>query len=84
MASLVPDVGGALSCSELRAMHPALRSRTVLRWLREAGVLEPGLVETRRVLSLLDGPNAPAKVNLPGGLHARRRAGTIFLEGPGN
>lgn len=84
MASLVPDVGGALSCSELRAMHPALRARTVLRWLREAGVLEPGLVETRRVLSLLDGPNAPAKVNLPGGLHARRRAGTIFLEGPGN
>ena len=65
-------------------MHPALRSRVVLRWLRESGVVDAGLVETRRVLSLLDGSKAPAKVNLPGNLHARRRAGVIFLEGQGN
>ena len=83
MASLVPAVSAQLSCKELRAMHPALRSRFVLRWLRESGVVESGLIETRRVLSLLDGPQAPAKVNLPGGLHARRRAGLIFLEGLG-
>jgi len=83
MASLVPSVAEKLSCKELRAMHPALRSRVVLRWLRELGVVDPGLVETRRVLSLLDGTNAPSKVNLPGNLHARRRAGVIFLEGHG-
>ena len=83
MASLVPAGSAQLSCKELRAMHPALRSRVVLRWLRESGVVESGLIETRRVLSLLDGPQAPAKVNLPGGLYARRRAGLIFLEGLG-
>jgi tRNA(Ile)-lysidine synthase len=83
MASLVPAVSAQLSCKELRAMHPALRSRVVLRWLRESGVVESGLIETRRVLSLLDAPQAPAKVNLPGGLYARRRAGLIFLEGLG-
>ncbi|MEI8283905.1 MAG: tRNA lysidine(34) synthetase TilS [bacterium] len=84
MASLVPDVAEQLSCKELRAMHPAQRSRVVLRWLRGAGVVDSGFVETRRVLSLLDGPKAPAKVNLPGNLHARRRAGVIFLERLGN
>ena len=83
MASLVPAVSAQLSCKELRAMHPALRSRFVLRWLRESGVVESGLIETRRVLSLLDAPQAPAKVNLPGGLYARRRSGLIFLEGLG-
>ena len=83
MASLVPAVSAQLSCKELCAMHPALCSRVVLRWLRESGVVESGLIETRRVLSLLDGPQAPAKVNLPGGLYARRRAGLIFLEGLG-
>jgi tRNA(Ile)-lysidine synthase len=83
MASLVPAVTEQLSCKVLRSMHPALRSRVVLRWLRESGVVESGLIETRRVLSLLDAPQAPAKVNLPGGLYARRRAGLIFLEGLG-
>jgi tRNA(Ile)-lysidine synthase len=84
MASLVPDVAEQLSCKELRAMHPAQRSRVVLRWLRGAGVVDSGFVETRRVLSLLDGPKAPSKVNLPGDFHARRRAGVIFLERLGN
>jgi hypothetical protein len=31
------------------------------------------------VLSLLD-TTGPAKINLPGDMHARRRAGVIFLE----
>lgn len=78
MESLTPEAGAALSCAALRAMPDALRGRTALRWLRCAGVPEPGFAETRRVLSLLDN-SGPAKVSLPGNLHARRRGGKIFL-----
>jgi tRNA(Ile)-lysidine synthase len=79
MDSLVPKPCVQLACRELRAMHPALASRFVLRWLRESGIEEPGWSETRAVLSLIEA-ESPAKVNLPGGFHARRRAGAIFLE----
>lgn len=80
MSSLVPEVAPHLDCKELRAMHPALRSRVVLRWLRQCGIPEAGHAETLRVLSLLDSANGPSKVNLPGNHHARRRAGILFLE----
>ena len=65
------------------ADHPlALRRRIVRGWLKESGVAETGFAETERVLSLLDVAGGPARVNLPGGLHARRREGRIFLERP--
>lgn len=83
MNSLVPSVGAELSCADLRAMHPALCARTVLRWLRERGVPEPGFQETQRVLAMLDTKNGPAKISLPGNMHARRQAGRLFLEGEG-
>jgi len=83
MESLVPPVGERLSRRALLAMPLALQRRTVLRWLRQSGVDEAGFAETALVLSLLEaGPGSPAKVNLPGARHARRRAGEIFLEGP--
>jgi tRNA(Ile)-lysidine synthase len=82
MASLVPEVGDALSCASLRNMSIALRRRVILRWLRRAGIEEVGFAEIRLVLSLLDIRDGPAKVNLPGGRHARRRAGAIFMEPP--
>jgi tRNA(Ile)-lysidine synthase len=82
MASLVPDVGETLSCASLRNMPIALRRRVVLRWLRRAGIEEVGFAETNLVLSLLDVRGRPAKVNLPEGRHARRRAGAIFMEPP--
>lgn len=80
MSSLMPARCDELVCSELRAMHPALRSRVVMRWLRDSGIPEAGYAETRRVLSLLDTVSGPAKINLPGNFHARRRSGIIFLE----
>jgi tRNA(Ile)-lysidine synthase len=80
MASLVPEVGDALSCATLRSMPIALRRRVILRWLRRARIEEVGFAETSLVLTLLDVRNGPAKVNLPGDRHARRRTGTIFLE----
>jgi tRNA(Ile)-lysidine synthase len=79
LSALVPEIGETLSCKELRALPLAIQRRAVLRWLRERGVFEPGWEETHRVLSLLD-TTGPAKINLPGDMHARRRAGVIFLE----
>ena len=83
MSSLVPECPAELHCKDLRDMPPALRSRVILRWLREGGVPEVGHAETRRVLSLLDTVNGPSKVNLPGNHHARRRSGVLFLESEG-
>lgn len=77
MESLVAPPPATLRVADLRALPLAARRRTVRRWLRERGVAEAGFAETERVLSLLDGP---AKINLPGDRHARRRAGEIFLE----
>lgn len=82
MNSLLPPTGDVLDVKVLRSLHPAARSRMVLQWLRVSGVSEAGYAETRRVLELLNPAGIPAKVNLPGALHARRQSGRIFLEGP--
>jgi tRNA(Ile)-lysidine synthase len=81
MSSLVPAVAETLSCRDLRAMPLALQRRVARAWLAARGIPEPGWEETCRVLSLLD-TAGPAKINLPGDRHARRRAGVIFLEKP--
>lgn len=80
MTSMVPEFKETLSCETLRKMPLALRRRVALQWLRNWKVPEPGFAETNRVLSLLDTSNSPAKVNLRGNWHARRRAGNLFLE----
>ena len=65
------------------AGQPLARQRRLLRaWLRAAGVPGVGYQEVETVRALLDKEGGPAKVNLPGGRHARRRAGVLFLEGP--
>ena len=74
-------MGETLSCRDLRAMPLALQRRVVRAWLVAREIPEPGMEETSRVLSLLD-TAGPAKINLPGDRHARRRAGVIFLESP--
>ncbi len=79
MSSLVPVPGETLSCRELRALPLALQRRLVRAWLIAQEIPEPGMEETQRVLSLLD-TSGPAKINLPGDRHARRRAGILFLE----
>ena len=77
-AALVPVPEETLSVKSLRALPLALQRRLVLRWLRDHGIAEAGFEETALVLSLLD--EGPARVNLPGDMHARRRSGVIFLE----
>ena len=63
----------------LADLHPSLRRRILHAWLRHRGIPEPGFTDVERVGSLLD-PTGPAKVNLPGNRHARRRQGMIFTE----
>lgn len=69
----------ALSVKTLRPLHPALQRRVIHAWLKARGIFEPGFAEVERTLSLLE-TSGPAKINLPGNSHARRRAGTLFIE----
>lgn len=67
-----------LALSTLRVLPLGLLRRRLHAWLRAQGVPQVGFEEVECVRSLLDGGRA--KVNLPGGWHARRRAGRVFLE----
>ena len=64
------------------AAQPVARQRRLLRaWLAARGVVGVGYEEVERVRALLDvTAGGPAKVNLPGGRHARRRSGKLFVE----
>ena len=68
-----------LSVKILRALHPALRRRVIHAWLKKHGINEPGFAEVERTASLLTSDD-PAKINLPGNHHVRRRSGVLFLE----
>jgi tRNA(Ile)-lysidine synthase len=69
----------ALEVRGLRALPEALQRRQIHAWLRARGVPDVGFGEVEAVRSLLL-HEQPAKVNLPGRAHARRRAGQLFLE----
>ena len=64
------------------AAQPLARQRRVLRaWLAARGIGGVGYEEIERVRALLDvAAGGPAKVNLPGGRHARRQSGKLFVE----
>jgi tRNA(Ile)-lysidine synthase TilS/MesJ len=68
-----------LPVAVLRQAPVARQRRTILRWLQARGVAEFGFAEVELVRGLLRRV-VPAKVNLPGGKHGRRRAGKIFIE----
>lgn len=74
------DDNGALDSKKLAEMTEADQFRIVARWLSESGVPDCGFSEIQRVLDLLSESGDPAKINLPADVHARRRAGRIFLE----
>jgi tRNA(Ile)-lysidine synthase len=72
------DLPETLQTSALRAHPVAIQRRVLHAWLKARGVANIGFDEVESVRSLLTGESA--KVNLPGGYFARRRAGKIFLE----
>ncbi len=71
-----------LLAADLRAMPRARQRRLLLAWLRARGVAGAGFAETELLRALLDPARGPARVNLPGDRHARRRGGRLFLEPP--
>ena len=67
----------AIPVATLRSLPLALQRRLILAWLRRHGVANCGFTEVESVRSLL--ATRPAKVNLPGGMCARRREKRIFI-----
>lgn len=65
----------------LKKQPSALQRRRIMAWLRQNGVPNAGFREVETVRSMLEAAtDAPAKINLPGNWHARRRAKRLFLE----
>lgn len=69
-----------LDVTALRSQPRALQRRIIQRWLRARGVEDLDFETIERVRALLEPETKIAKTNLPGDLHARRRAGKIFVE----
>lgn len=79
-AAISPD--GALRADrELRALHPAVLSRVMHHWLGNT-LGQPGLdAEILDAALAMLHPGGPAKLNLPGSRHLRRKAGRMWVEG---
>ncbi len=70
-----------LEVAVVRAMPTALQRRLLHKWLTERGIRDISFDDVENVRSLLSG-GSPAKINLAGASHARRRAGRLFIERP--
>jgi tRNA(Ile)-lysidine synthase len=68
-----------LDARAARALPLALQRRLIHAWLTSHGIEALGFEEVESVRLLLVS-ESPAKVNLPGDRHARRRAGRLFIE----
>ncbi len=67
---------------ELPALHPALLSRVIALWLQE--VLQLPGIENDVIEAAMEmlAPDGPAKINLPGDRHLRRKTKRLWVEGP--
>ena len=80
LATMVPTLGTRPTVKQLRALPVSLQRRAITKWLREQQVTDVGFDLVEQVRGLLDAVNGPAKINLPGDRHARRRSGELFIE----
>jgi len=80
LETLVPSPAAELGVAERRSMPIALQRRVLHRWLREQGVSDVSYELVENVRALIEPDAAVAKVNLPGGKHARRRSRRLFVE----
>ncbi len=80
LLSELPKKEEGLSVEALRGMPAAQRDRLLLLWLRENTVPNCGEREVAKTVEVLLSDDKPAKANLPGNRHVRRRAGVLFLE----
>lgn len=75
-----PTDGKELAVKTLRVQPRALQRRTIQQWLQSRGVADLDFETVERVRALLEPKTKGAKTNLPRDLHARRRAGKLFVE----
>ncbi len=76
------DGNGGLLLKVLRGLPLALQRRSLIQWMAETGVPGAGFRHVELARALYSDPDGPAKANLPGGWHIRRRAGRLFLQAP--
>ncbi len=80
LGEMLPPISTQLAIKQLRNIPIALQRRALLQWLRFHSVPNLSFENVESVRSLLNATASPAKVNLPGGRHGRRRAGELFIE----
>jgi len=82
LESLVSDQADAskLEVVSLRKIPVALQRRAIVTWLRRHGIRNVEFDVVENIRDLLDPQCKGAKVNLPRGRYARRRAKKIFIE----
>lgn len=74
-----PD-GSLLITPEFKKAHPAVQSRVLKHWLTGLQAVPlVGALEIEAALAMLR-PEGPAKTNLHGGLHLRRKAKRLWVE----
>jgi len=73
------DPQGRLFLPKLRALPTSLQRRALFTYLKANNISDLSNDLLLRCLALLD-PDAPAKENLPGNKHLRRRANRLFIE----
>lgn len=77
---MLPDIPARLPVKQLLGLPVALQRRTITRWLRANAVADLGFDLVEQVRTMLDAAHGPAKINLPGDRHVRRRSGEMFIE----
>lgn len=65
---------------EFRPQHLAIQRRWLHAWIKQHTGRDPGYDTVEQARHLALSATAPAKINLPGNHHLRRRQGVLFLE----
>jgi len=73
--------GEELPVAALRALPDALQRHAIHQWLRRVRTPQISFALVESIRALLPAGAPRAKINLPGGQFARRRAGRLFVEG---
>jgi tRNA(Ile)-lysidine synthase len=81
MGEAVGETGDELRVAAMRELPEALLRGTIHDWLRRHGTPQVSFALVEAICALVPEGAAQAKVNLPGGKFARRRAGLLFIDG---
>ncbi len=75
---LAAEDGGLALTSKFKAAHPALQHRVMLAWLRKREVPDLSQLHVEQAMRLVT-EHDPARINLPGALQLRRKAGRLTV-----